>query len=299
MKLSAAPFTDLIYIWKAEIIIMFEFVLLAIGLVGFGLAGYWDLRYTEFPDWLPYSMIILALVVKGVFSYIENNWWVLGNSVFIGVVFLSLGLLLYFSKQWGDGDAWLLGTLGFLFPSRLDLGAITFFPFPLTLLFNFLFVSLVYLIIYSIALGIKNRGVNKKYLEYLRKEKYKFMGFGVFFFAVSWGFALVMYFWFSFGIDNVMQMIMLPFLLTFILFFSYYAKMVEKNLFKKRIKTSQLKEGDVILDGRWRGLTKNEIKEMKRKNKYVWVKEGVRFAPVFVITMLISIFYGDLILILI
>jgi len=276
---------------------MFEFVLLAIGLIGFGLAGYWDLRHTEFPDWLPYSMIILALVVRGIFGFMENDWWVLGNSVFVGVVFLSLGLLLYFSKQWGDGDAWLLGALGFLFPTQSDFGLTTFLPFPLTLLFNFLLVSLVYLIIYSIALGMKNRKVNRKYLEYLREEKLKFIGFSVFFFAVSWCFAFVMYFWFSFEIGYLMQMIMLPFLLAFILFFSYYAKMVEKNLFKRRIRASELKEGDVVLNGRWRGLTEKEIGDIRKKNKYVWIKEGVRFAPVFVITMLISLFYGDLIFI--
>jgi Flp pilus assembly protein protease CpaA len=274
---------------------MLEFALLAIGIVGFGLAGYWDLRYTEFPDWLPYSMIILALVVRGVFAFAGNDWWILGNSVFVGVIFLSLGLLLYFSKQWGDGDAWLLGALGFLFPSRLGLGGINFFPFPMTLLFNFLFVSLVYLIIYSIMLGAKNRDVNRKYMDYLRKEKPRFIWFSVFFFAVSWFFAFITYFWFSFEINYTM--ILLPFLLTFILFFSYYAKTVEKYLFKRRVRTSELREGDVIVDGRWRGLTKKEIAEIKGKKKYVWVKEGVRFAPVFVITMLISLFYGDLIFI--
>lgn len=278
---------------------MLDFVFLAIGIVGFGLAGYWDIRYTEFPDWLPYSMIILALVVKGISSYVENDWWILGNSVFVGVIFLALGLLLYFSKQWGDGDAWLLGALGFLFPGQPGFGPKTFLPFPLTLLLNFLLVSLVYLIIYSIAIGMKNRGINRKYLEYLRKEKRRFVGFSLFFFAVSWGFALFTYFWFSLEIVNVTQMIMLPFLLTFILFFSYYAKMVEGNLFKREIRTSELKEGDVILDGKWRGLTQKEVREIKREKKRVWIKEGVRFAPVFVITMLISLFYGDLILILI
>ncbi len=276
---------------------MFEFVLFAIGLVGFSLAGYWDLRYTEFPDWLPYSIIILALAVRGIFAFVAGDWWILGNSAFIGVVFLSLGLLLYFSKQWGDGDAWLLGALGFLFPTQPGFGAVMFLSFPLTLLFNFLFVSLAYLIIYSIMLGLRNREVNKKYIECLREEKRRFSLFSVFFFVVSWGCAFIMYFLFSFEISYLMQMIMFPFLLIFILFFSYYAKIVEKNLFKRRIKTSELKEGDVILDGRWRGIVKKEIEAVRRKNKYVWIKEGVRFAPVFVITMLISLFYGDLIFI--
>jgi prepilin signal peptidase PulO-like enzyme (type II secretory pathway) len=72
---------------------------------------------------------------------------------------------------------------------------------------------------------------------------------------------------------------------------------VEKNLFKKRVKSSELREGDVILGGKWKGLTKAQIVKIRRKSDHVWIKEGVRFAPVFVITMIISIFYGDFIFI--
>jgi Flp pilus assembly protein protease CpaA len=277
---------------------MLGFVFLAIGIVGFGLAAYWDLRYTEFPDWLPYSIIILTIAAKAVFSYAADNWLILGTSVFYGCVFLGLGLLLYFAKQWGDGDAWLLGALGFVLPDQLEFGVSTNLPFPMTLLFNFLLVSLVYLIAYSLVLGLRNRTVNKRYAEHLYKERYKLMGMTAFFFAFCWGFAFFMHYM-GFNAMNVMQMAMLPFLLTFILLFSYYAKIVEKNLFKRKVKTSELREGDVILDGRWRGLTKKEIAEIRRKGKYAWIKEGVRFAPVFIITMLISIFYGDLILILV
>lgn len=278
---------------------MLGLILLAVGIAGFGLAGYWDLRYTEFPDWLPYSMIILALLFRGIFGFLESDWWILGDSVFVGAGFLSLGLLLYYSKQWGDGDAWLLGTLGFLFPNQTSFQVSTFFPFPLTLLFNFLMVSLVYLIGYSIALGMKNREVNKKFVVKIRSEKSKFLGMPLFFFAVSWTSALILQLWFSFGMERLIQIIVLPVILVFILFFSYYAKIVEKDLFKRRIKSSELKEGDVILEDRWRGITKKEVREISRGRKYVWIKEGVRFAPVFIITLLISLFYGDLMLILI
>lgn len=272
---------------------MLDFILLAIGIVGFGLAGYWDLKTTEFPDWLPYSMIILALLFRGIFGFLENNWWILGDSVFVGVVFLSLGLLLYFLKQWGDGDAWLLGALGFLFPTS-SFQINTFFPLPLAILFNFLLISLVYLITYSIYLGIKNREINKRYIDFIMKQRNKFIILASVFFVVSWGSAILMYMLFSLEITKLIQIIILPFILNFILFFSYYAKIVEKDLFKRKIKTSELKEGDVILEGKWRGLTKTEIKQIKKKYKYVWIKEGVRFAPVFIITMLISIIYGDL-----
>ncbi len=278
---------------------MLEILLLGIGIAGFSLAGYWDLRYTEFPDWLPYSMIIFALLFRGIFAFLENDWWILGNSVIAGGSFLALGLLLYFAKQWGDGDAWLLGALGFLFPERPGFGAETFFPFPLTLLLNFLFISLVYLVIYSLVLGFVNKGIGEKYTKRLEKEKKRIAAWSGVFFAISWGFAFLIHIRFSADFFRLYHLLLIPFIFIAILLFSYYAKIVEEEIFRKRIKTTELKEGDVVLGGRWRGLTADEIERLKKKTKYVWVKEGVRFAPVFVFTMLISIFYGDLIIILI
>jgi len=125
-------------------------------------------------------------------------------------------------------------------------------------------------------------------------QRNKFIILASVFFVVSWGSAILMYILYSLEITKLIQIIILPFILNFILFFSYYAKIVEKDLFKRKIKTSELKEGDVILEGKWRGLTETEITQIKNKYKYVWIKEGVRFAPVFIITMLISLIYGDL-----
>jgi Flp pilus assembly protein protease CpaA len=265
-------------------------------MVGFGLAAYWDLRYTEFPDWLPYSMIILALAARAVYSFMTGEWSFLFDSLVIGPIFLGIGLLLYFAKQWGDGDAWLLGVLGFILSGPKEFGVATFMPFPVAVLFNFLFVSLFYLIIYSIGLGIKNRSVNRKYLALMKKEKYRLLGMVAFFFAFSWSAAFLMYSLFQ-DPAGVFQMAMLPGVLTLILLFSYYAKTVEKNLFKRQINTSDLREGDVIFGSKWKGLTKKEIRVIQKSRKSVWIKEGVRFAPVFVITMMISIYYGDLIFI--
>ena len=50
-----------------------ELILLAIGVAGFGLAGYWDLKTTEFPDWLPYSLIIASLAVKGGWGFFVSD----------------------------------------------------------------------------------------------------------------------------------------------------------------------------------------------------------------------------------
>ena len=226
-----------------------------------------------------------------------NDWWILGNSVFVGVTFLCLGLLMYLLKQWGDGDAWLLGALGFLFPDTSGFVAKHVMPFPFTLLFNFFLVSLIYLVVYSLFLGWRNRKIGKIYLSYLKGQSKMFVFLIAVFFAFSWGSAFYLYSLSPVSLEPTISMLLFPFFLTLILLFTFYAKVIEEHIFRKRINTKDLKVGDVILEGRWRGLRKEEIAEIRRRRKYVWVKEGVRFAPVFVFVMLISIFYGDLILI--
>ncbi|UCD07613.1 MAG: prepilin peptidase, partial [Candidatus Aenigmatarchaeota archaeon] len=119
---------------------MLGWVLLVIGIAGFGLAGYLDLKTTEFPDWIPYFIIVSALVVRGISAWLLQDLSIITESVLIGIVFLAFGLGLYYLKQWGDGDAWLLGAIGFLFPNPSGFQAVTMqFSFPIIMLFNFFF----------------------------------------------------------------------------------------------------------------------------------------------------------------
>ena len=73
---------------------MLGWILLAIGVVGFSYAGWKDLKTTEFEDWLPYSIIIAALVVRASFSFILGDFAVITNSVILGLIFLGFGYLL-------------------------------------------------------------------------------------------------------------------------------------------------------------------------------------------------------------
>ncbi|HDD72720.1 MAG TPA: hypothetical protein ENG00_01355 [Candidatus Aenigmarchaeota archaeon] len=266
------------------------------GLVGFGLGSYWDIKTTEFPDWLPYSMILLSLILRGTFSYLTGDVWIVLNSIIFGVLFLGLGLGMYFAKQWGDGDAWLLGAMGFLFPDTADLSppGITVIPFPMVVLFNFFLIAFVYIIIYSLVLGIRNPKKSRRFLRELRGDL-RNLGLIVGFFA-GLSFALVCYlhFWFGAAIQDLVYLIVFPGLLLCLLVFMRYGRFVEANLFRKRIPVSRLRVGDVLISDRWRGLTEAEVKKLKRRGGYVWIKEGVRFAPVFIITMVISLFYGSL-----
>ncbi len=273
---------------------MLGWILFLIGSVGFGLASYLDLKTTEFPDWLPYSLIILALLTRGIFSIILNDVWIFLNSVLIGSLFLGFGLLLYFTKQWGDGDAWLLGCLGFLFPDSADFQISGLFPFPVVLFINFFFVSFFYLVIYSLFLGIKNPKVKNLFFNSI-KENIKLISMAIIFILIIFS-GLILYFNYYFVPFQSNFYLILCFLI-FVIFFFYYAKIIEEYLFKKEISVNDLKEGDVLFEDKWKGLKKEDIEKLKKRGGKVYIKEGVRFALVFLITLWITVFYGNLALV--
>ncbi len=274
---------------------MLGWLLLLIGIIGFGLAGYLDLKTTEFPDWLPYSMITSAIGLRLIFTYLSGDTSIIINSLIVGCVFLGLGLLLYFTKQWGDGDAWLLGALGFLFPEPTGFSPRVYFSFPIDTLFNFFFIGFLYILIYSIVLGIKSKDISKEFIKNLKKD-YKGM---LVLFAIIMTFSVVMSVYMLIALKTniyiIQPLLFLPFLYLLMVVFLRYGRFIEKKLFRKRIHVKYLRVGDVLADDRWRGLTEDDVRRLKRKGGYVWIKEGVRFAAVFLPTLIISLLYGCLI----
>jgi hypothetical protein len=79
-----------------------------------------------------------------------------------------------------------------------------------------------------------------------------------------------------------------------VVLFSHYGKYIEKNLFKRRIPVGKLRAGDVPVGGKWRVLKPAEVRALKKRGGSVWIKEGVRFAPVFVLALILTLAFGDL-----
>jgi len=279
--------------------VFFAWLLIITGTIGFGLAAYWDLKTTEFPEWLPYSMIAAALAIHGAAAVVFSDMWIFLSSLTMGFVFLGLGLLLYYSKQWGDGDAWLLGVAGFVFPSAElfqglfpGLGAMIL-PLPVAILMNFFLIALVYLIAYSLYLGFRSPKQSKEFIRELRENSTVFLILTTASLAAS----LVLAYYgnlLSIGGFRMLPIIIIPLLIPPLVLFFRYGRFVEKNLFRKKISVNHLKKGDVISDNRWRGVTVEEINRLKKSGRTVEIKEGVRFAPVFIITMLITLLLGNL-----
>jgi Flp pilus assembly protein protease CpaA len=224
-------------------------------------AGLYDLKTSDVFEEIPALMISLGLFYWFMISLIYKDSFYFLNSLLVGLFFLFFGLLLFKLRFWGNGDAWILGGIGFLLPSF----NIPFYPF-LFILFVFI-IGGVYSLIYIFIYGLLNKKIRKNFV--LEFEKYKNICL-------------------AFLVLCMLLSIYLPFLILVgsLPIIYLYSRVIEKNM-KKRIKTDKLKEGDVLAGKEIVGLTKEEIEKLKKEKKYVEIQEGVRFTIVFPITLII------------
>lgn len=273
---------------------MFESISFFIALIGSTIGGIYDLKTSDMLDVIPYTMIVIALLIHGITSYFMFSYWPILNSILIGLGFLGFGYVMYFLGQWGGGDAWMLSAIGFLLPS---FDKKLFFPFPMSYLLNVFIVGTAYMLAYALVYTF----INRKILFHFKKEmkansKILTMGSLVLFCAIlSSNLFLTEYFGLNLNFNLTLTNSILIVLVTIGFFIIYkFAKTVEDFGFKKRIPVSKLKPGDVLLENKlWKGIAKKEIRKIKRKKKYVWIKEGVRFAPTFPLALLFTFYFGD------
>ncbi|MFH0889966.1 MAG: hypothetical protein V1836_02365 [Candidatus Aenigmatarchaeota archaeon] len=276
---------------------MFELLLVLIGIIGFGYVGYKDLKTTEFPDWVPYAMIAGTLAIKFASSFLSGSYSAFTDSLLTGILLLGIGYILYFAGSWADGDAYVLGALGFLFPLSVDfLKPSYFLPLPLMLISNVFAIGGFYMIAYSFVLGARNLRVFVYLRSDLRRNSKKLLSavFLIALFAFS-SFYLMLK---NIGINAFAGSLSLPtgFVVYFILLILLwrYVKIIDEKIFVRRIRASDLKYGDIPISAKLLRVPDPKlIRSLRAKGGYVKIKEGVRFTPVFLLAFLFTLFYGD------
>lgn len=252
-----------------------------IALAGSVIAGLWDLKTTEVPDEIPALMISSGVFVWYMRAVFLGQYYELFLSIAAGTILLATGLAMYRRGQWGGADAWILGAVGYLLP--VYGGNL----FVIDYIFNFFIVSIAYMVVYSLVLGVRNPKLFAYTFDEARKGSARMLGMAAMLVALvlSAGFYA----------NIPLQLLATPLALVILLVFFYaYAKAIEKYAFRKKIPASKLKPGDVLEKMVWRGITEDEISAVRKKHKYVVIKEGVRFVPVFAITLIMTLAYGNL-----
>ena len=286
-----------------------EAILLGLTLIALIFATISDIKIREVPDWLSYSLIAVALSLKAIHSliYKEINIFLLGLLGF--GIFFAIANIMYYTKQWGGGDAKLLMGLGTIFITypkflldyfspRLNI------PFLLTLLINILVIGAIYGVVFAMVLAIKHKSQTKKELKALLEHE-KVKGIRK---ILLLGSIITLAISFLIIKDSLLQIVLIAFVFFFLVLFylTTFIKAVEKAAMYKHISVQKLTEGDWILNPifvkkkliynpKSLGVTKHQIELIKKTRiKTVLVKEGIPFIPSFLIATLISLIFGNL-----
>lgn len=269
--------------------------MLTVAFTGSILASIWDLKTTEIPDEIPYVMIAIGAITHLIESFLLWNYLPFLLSLVVGLSFLCFGFLMYYTGQWGGGDAKILSAIGFLLPTYPS-GKILF-PFPVSFLFNVFIVGAAYMILYAFILAVVERRILFSFVKDVKASS-KFLFILLIMTIVSILFFRFGIYWLS-NVATLGDIPYLAFMSTLVMlalfFFLKFVKTVEEVGFKKKIPVSELKVGDVLLESKvWDGIDEKQLKKIKKSGKkYVWIKEGVRFAPAFPLALLFTLLFGD------
>jgi Flp pilus assembly protein protease CpaA len=267
------------------IALSFGMIYIAIALTGSLLAGWIDLKTTEIPDSITFGMIFLGLLIHGIESYVIGSIDPFILSLTITLFFAAFSLIMYFSGMWGGGDGALLTGIGALLANYgMTVG---YMPFPIVFLVTVFGVGFVYSTLYMFVFAVSTPGIRKDFAQKIRTDKLSIDAMILGFLFLGYSVFARMDFMF---VAPITVLLMLP-------IFAKFTKSVEEN-FYMNISTKELREGDMLGENipklglfkhHIRGLTKQEVLKIRKKMKTVIIREGIRYGPVFFLSLLVLI----------
>lgn len=269
-------------------------------LTALSIATVTDIKTREVPDTLNYGLISIGFVSNLLASIVYYKPEYILNSIVGFFFFLILGLIMYYSGQWGGGDAKMVMALG----SLIGLNIANFKnEFLIKFLINMVFIGALYGIVISIVLVIKNRK------KFKMKNKNKLVSYLI----ITSALILAIIFF----IKEVYMKIMLSVLVVSPLILLYiwkFVKAVEEICMIKYVSPLKLTEGDwivkdIIIDGKVvykrnnKGIEKKDIEKLIRLYKQkklhkVMIKEGIPFIPSFLLSFIFTYLFGNMIFLL-
>ena len=272
---------------------MFEILYILTALAGtFGIA-LWDLKTSDVSDMACYFMIGLGISLHLIETYCTGDMSILYSMLMSVGAFLIIGSLMYYTGQWGDGDAAVLVAIGALMPTMPS----PLMPFALSYFINLSVIGAVYSIIYALIIAQRN-GAHRLFVKSLYLQS------GTLFWLTGLV-AMTVVTMIIFFPSLIMLLVLPPFFVATALLY-FFIKAVDSS-FRRKMLASKLKEGDVIADSipqlgivgkRITGLSMAQISKIKRMRRYVTVIDGIRYTPAFFISLLYTLLFGSVLTIL-
>ncbi len=307
-----------IYFYTLPLALLFmpELFLLVIALIVLAIGSFTDFRSREVPDWLSYAGIVLGALIRIVWSITSSDYHPLLWGVLGFAIFWLVGAVMYYTGQWGGGDAKILMALGTIMGVQLSVPGVQFSwyswytilwsDFMISFLINSLLIGAVYGIVWLALLSIKKYAeLNQSWITILARES-SFHWASLSSFVICIALALFL----PVGLQPVMLLLAVWCLLFFYLF--VWLKSVEESCMKVQLPVSQVTEGDwiaeeVVVSGKricgphYEGITKKQLEllqklSMQGKIKQVLVKQGIPFVPNFLIAFVVTMVAGNLVL---
>ncbi len=284
-----------------------DLIIYSIAFIALAVGSYTDMKTREVPDWLNYGLIGTGLSLGLLFSVVYWNIAFFINSLAGLGVFFVIAWIMFYSGQWGGGDSKILMGLGALI--GLDLGFKNLFL--MSFFVNILLAGAAYGVLFSFFLALKHR---RKFLkEYIKMSKsrivVKLRKYLIAFFLVI---AVIIFFMQEYMIRLLLFSLLIMGVVSFYLWM--FVKIVEKVCMYKYVKPSELTEGDWIakdvkVNGQYiagpkdLGIDKKQIRKLinfsKKGNvKKILIKEGIPFVPSFFIAFILTVYFGNLLLLL-
>ena len=264
-----------------------------------------DFQKREVADWINYGLFFSAIAIRLLYSAITLNPYILLEG-FIGfALFTAFGMGMFYAGQWGGGDTKMIIGLGTLFGLKI-------IPFELyniansilvSFIVNSIIVGSIYGILWSFYMIWKNKKtfianwktINKDFHIY----KITIMPAGIILIALG-----------IFIQEMTMILFPLGILCVFMTYSFIYTKSIEKGCMVKMYPPSKVTEGDWIdrvvnVKGKYicgpkdLGISKKQIALLKKlKVKKVPVKIGMPFVPCFLMGLIATFFFGNLVILL-
>ncbi len=274
---------------------MFETLRITLALIGGVICGIYDLKTSNMLDFVAWILIGTGIALNVFEFLLTGNTFLLFWSFLVIGFFTFFSLFMYRRGYWGGGDGEMLVAYGALLPYTT--AKLCNLCFPLFLFMNIFLIGGIYSLVYGFVKVVKDKKMWKKAKrEFVGLKKY------IFFSLVIFLVTFLTLFYFEQTLPVKLSLHPLAFMLLLLLFYKpaiQFARFVEKNCFLRRISTKKLKEDDVLgedipelgLKAREiRGLTKEEVEKIKAVRKYVTIKDGVRFIPVFPLALILTLF---------
>jgi len=244
-----------------------------------------DIKAREVANWLNFSFIAFALAYRAFYSITNKNLQFMAFGIIGFAIFFLLAQLFYYSRVFAGGDAKLLIGYGIILPYT---SYKSFLYLPITFIILLFTIGAVYSLTYSIFIVLKNKKTFKKeFLKQLKKHKFPLIALS----AIS--------------LLSVLALKLSTFtttliLLTLILLTYIYTKTIDTCMISST-PPSKLTEGDWLIDDiklknktikkTVHGLSLEDIKLLRKSKKRVFIKEGIPFTPVFLISLIAMVFF--------